>query len=101
MSRALSDGDPNDAVLRPGTAAAVVAFAVWDGSRGDRDGMKSVSAWLSLSMPQQPRGLLDDWPFLVMLLFALGLSGAVLWYGARQPAIGLGGPAGPGHGGGE
>lgn len=106
MSRALSDGDPNDAVLRPGTAAATVAFAVWDGSRGDRDGLKSVSTWLSLSMPAQPHSLIDDWPFLVMLLFALGLSGAVLWYGARQPAIGLGGPGagaghGPGHSGGE
>lgn len=101
MSRGLADGDPNDAVLRSGTAAAVVAFAVWDGSRGDRDGLKSVSTWLSLSMPQEPRGILDDWPFLVMLLIALGLSGAVLWYGARQPAVGLGWPnGGPDHGGG-
>src|SRR3970282_1151339 len=46
MARARADGAPTDAVLRPGTAAATVAFAVWDGSRGDRDGLKSVSTWL-------------------------------------------------------
>jgi hypothetical protein len=102
MSRALSDGDPNDAALRSGSAGAVVAFAVWDGGRGDRDGLKSVSTWLSLSMPYEPTGFLDAWPFFVMLLVALVLSGVVLWYGARQPAIGLGGPAGgPGDGGEE
>ncbi len=90
MSRALSDGDPNDAILRPGGPAAVVAFAVWDGSRGDRDGQKSVSSWLALSLPQPQIGLLDIWPFLALLLMALGLSGIVLYIGARQPAIGLG-----------
>ena len=94
MSRALSDGDPNDAVLRPSGPAAIVAFAVWDGSRGDRDGQKSVSAWLALALPQQPIGLLDIWPFLVLLSIALGLAGLVLYYGARQPAVGLGWPNG-------
>ena len=94
MSRALSDGDPNDAILRPGGAAAVVAFAVWDGSRGDRDGQKSVSSWLALSLPRPPMGLLDMWPFLFLLVMALGLSGLVLYIGARQPAIGLGWPNG-------
>jgi len=102
MSRPLSDGDPNDAALRPGGAAAVVAFAVWDGSRGDRDGQKSVSTWLALSLPQQPTGLLDIWPLLILLLMALGLSGLVLYYGARQPAVGLGWPnRGPGRGEGD
>lgn len=99
MSRALSDGDPNDAVLRSGGAATVVAFAVWDGGRGDRDGQKSVSSWLALSLPQPPMGLLDMWPFLALLLVALALSGFVLYHGARQPAIGLGWPeGGPGRG---
>jgi hypothetical protein len=65
-----------------------------------------VSTWLSLSMPHEPTGFLDAWPFFVMLVIALGLSGSVLWLGARQPAVGLGGPSagsghGPGHGGGE
>lgn len=96
MSRELDDGDPNDATLDPGGPAAVVAFAVWDGSRGDRDGLKSVSTWLSLAFPPDPIGPLHAWPFLLMLALALGLSGAVMYYGARQPAVGLGwGAAGP------
>ncbi len=99
MSRRLSDGDPNDAVLNPGSAATTVAFAVWDGSRGDRDGQKSVSSWLALSLPQQPIGLFDIWPFLLLLLLALVLSGLIMFYGARQPAIGLGWPNGRPDGG--
>lgn len=96
MRRELDGHDPNDAILRPGGPAAVVAFAVWDGSRGDRDGLKSVSTWLSLAFPTEPIGLLSAWPFLVMLLLALGMSGALMAYGARQPAVGLGwGEAGP------
>jgi hypothetical protein len=94
MSRPLSDGDPNDAVLSPVNAATVVAFAVWDGSRGDRDGQKSVSSWLALSLPPKPIGFLDMWPFFFLLAMALLLSGLVLFYGARQPAIGLGWPNG-------
>lgn len=101
MSRPLSDGDPNDAVLRHGSAAAVVAFAVWDGSRGDRNGQKSVSTWLALSLPQKPMGLLDMWPFLFLLTLALVLAGLVILYGSRQPAVGLGWPnGGPDRGGG-
>lgn len=49
MSRALA-ADPSDAALVPGGPATVVAFAVWDGSHGDRNGQKSVSAWLSLAL---------------------------------------------------
>lgn len=86
MSRALSDGDPNDAALHAGSAAAVVAFAVWDGSRGDRNGQKSVSTWLALALPEEPIGPLNAWPFLVIMLVALALAGLVLYYGSRQPA---------------
>jgi len=102
MSRRLSNGDPNDTVLRAGSAATVIAVAAWDGSRGDRNGQKSVSIWLALSLPQKPMGLLDMWPFLLMLVLALVLSGLVMLYGSRQPAVGLGGPSsGPDWGGGE
>lgn len=96
MSRPLDDGDPNDVALDPSGPAAVVAFAVWDGARGDRDGLKSVSTWLSLAFAPEPIGPLYAWPFLLLLALALGLSGLVMAYGARQPAIGLGwGPSGP------
>ena len=94
MSRPLSDGDPNDVILRPDAPAMVIAFAVWDGSRGDRDGQKSVSGWLALAMPRPPVALLDMWPLLLLLVIALGLSAVVLWIGARQPAVGLGWPRG-------
>lgn len=53
MSRALAGG-PSDAALVPDGPATVVAFAVWDGSNGDRNGQKSVSAWLSLMLLGPP-----------------------------------------------
>lgn len=99
MSRSLLPGDPNDAPLRPGATATVVAFALWDGARGDRDGQKSVSSWVALSIPREPIGMFDAWPFLLMLMLALVLSGVVMAYGARQPAVGLGWPNGRPDGG--
>ena len=60
MSRDLTVDDPNDAVLRPGGTATVVAFAVWEGSRGDRNGQKSVSTWLALALPEPRTALADD-----------------------------------------
>ena len=100
MSRPLSDGDPNDTVLQAGSAATVIAVAAWDGSRGDRNGQKSVSTWLALSLPQKPNAFMDMWPFLLLLAMALTLSGLVMFYGSRQPAIGLGWPdGGPDRGG--
>lgn len=99
MSRPLDDGDRNDAVLRPGSSTTTIAFAIWDGSRGDRDGQKSVSTWLALALPQAPVGLLDIWPFLFLLLLALTFSGLVMYLGSRQPDIGLGWPNGRPDGG--
>lgn len=50
MSRPLSSGDPNDFDLGAAGGTAVIAFAVWDGAAGDRNGQKSVSAWLPFSL---------------------------------------------------
>lgn len=47
MVRALETGNPRDARFAPGQATAV-AFAVWDGARGDRNGQKAVSVWQRL-----------------------------------------------------
>ena len=91
MSRRLASEDPNDADLGSGRVL-VMALAVWDGAKGDRDGQKSVSAWLSLVVPERPLGLLDHWPFLAMIVLVVGLAGGLLWLGSQQPAIGLGGP---------
>lgn len=99
MSRELAPDDPNDAALRAGTAATTVAFAIWDGSRGDRDGQKSVSTWLALTFERAAPSLLDIWPFLLMVVMALGMSGAFVVYGLRQPDAGLGWPNGRPDGG--
>lgn len=48
--RALSDSDPNDVQLDKMGDYVPVAFAVWDGSNGERDGLKSVTAWHYLKM---------------------------------------------------
>ncbi len=45
--RSLAGSGGDTASLRPGRKAAV-AFAVWDGSAGDRDGKKSVTIWQEL-----------------------------------------------------
>ncbi|MCP4204560.1 MAG: c-type cytochrome [bacterium] len=45
--RSLPSDGPDAASLRPGRKLAV-AFAVWDGSAGDRDGKKSVTIWQEL-----------------------------------------------------
>ncbi len=45
--RALATGRQDAAELAPGTRTEV-AFAIWDGSAGDRDGKKSVTIWQEL-----------------------------------------------------
>jgi len=49
MVRSLASSDPLDVAFTPGQKTAV-AFAVWDGARGDRGGAKSVSTWVGLSL---------------------------------------------------
>lgn len=45
--RALRTPNPRDAQFAPGETSAV-AFAVWDGAEGDRNGQKAVSVWQRL-----------------------------------------------------
>ena len=47
MVRALRTANERDTQFEPGTTVPV-AFAVWDGAQGDRDGRKSVSTWQHL-----------------------------------------------------
>lgn len=49
LIRAIQAGDREDVRLRPG-AQASVAFAVWNGSAGDRNGQKNVSVWNTLRL---------------------------------------------------
>jgi len=49
LVRRLQTRSDRDVQFRPGETVPV-AFAVWDGSYGDRDGQKSVSAWYLLRL---------------------------------------------------
>lgn len=93
FSRALATDDPNDARIRR-DGSMVIALAVWDGSRGERDGLKSTSTWLSLAFMARAPGLLDGWPFFVLMLMAIGAGAVLLVYAGRQPAVGRGWPGG-------
>ncbi len=48
--RSISDSDANDVQLDKMGDYVPVAFAIWDGSNGERDGLKSVTAWHYLKM---------------------------------------------------
>jgi hypothetical protein len=47
--RQLNSADAFDAKFQPG-AKVPIAFAVWDGSKGDRDGQKAVTTWYTLQI---------------------------------------------------
>lgn len=49
VRRALRSRDRGDAALPLGEVIPI-AFAVWDGDRGDRDGQKAVSTWYELQL---------------------------------------------------
>lgn len=54
MVRAIKPESHRDAQLIPGQSTSV-AFAVWDGAQGDRDGQKAVSLWQRLEIEKGPR----------------------------------------------
>ncbi len=76
---AFSAGQPTD-----------VAFAVWDGANGERDGMKSVSQFVTLNISSASLGVggESNWPWIVTavaLFLAFTLIGlAFAWYGYRR-----------------
>ena len=50
MKRSLATNDPNDVQFTDGSNFPV-AFAVWDGSNVERNGMKGISTWFTAQMP--------------------------------------------------
>ncbi len=58
--------------------SANVAFAVWDGAAGERDGMKSVSQFLTLDvsseLAKEPGGGLPIWAIVLIVLGGLALA---------------------------
>lgn len=55
LVRELNSPDAEDVSLRPGEKLSI-AFAIWDGSAGDRNGQKSVSIWNTLILEQGEEG---------------------------------------------
>ncbi len=53
MIRKLRTEDEKDAQFTPGQVTSI-AFAVWDGAQGDRDGQKVVSVWQRLEIEKGP-----------------------------------------------
>jgi DMSO reductase family type II enzyme heme b subunit len=53
MVRSLHTDNERDAQLTPG-ASAPVAFSIWDGAQGDRDGRKAVTVWQRLTLQSKP-----------------------------------------------
>lgn len=50
VKRELTTSDQNDVQFKAG-ASVPVAFAVWDGSNVERNGMKGISTWFTLKLP--------------------------------------------------
>jgi hypothetical protein len=50
MVRVLRTGNERDTQFEPGGTTVPVAFAVWDGAQGDRDGRKAVTVWQHLKL---------------------------------------------------
>ena len=50
VKRSLETSDANDTQFKAG-ASVPIAFAVWDGSNIERNGMKSLSTWFTLKLP--------------------------------------------------
>lgn len=49
FTRSLTTRDESDVQMKPGIKLPV-SFAVWDGSRGDRNGQKSITTWYFLTI---------------------------------------------------
>lgn len=89
FARPFDTADPELAKFAAGTKTDV-AFAVWDGAKGERDGMKSVSQFITLSISgaSLPGGGPERWPWVVAALaLFIGLTAVGLalgWYGYRD-----------------
>ena len=80
--RAMAKGGPGTAPLNPGVNSAV-AFAVWNGARGEARGMKAVSTWNSL---QFSAGSVSDTGNLVMLAIVIAVAAGAVGYTMRRMA---------------
>jgi DMSO reductase family type II enzyme heme b subunit len=82
FKRALSKGDDGSAPLAPGTNTAV-AFAVWNGARGETRGMKAVSTWNTLLHAAPPSSGAGN---LITLGIVIVVSAGAVAYSMRRLA---------------
>lgn len=80
FKRALSKGDEGTAPLAAGVNTSV-AFAVWNGARGETRGMKAVSTWNTLVHTTQPAGGVGG---LLTLGAIVAISAGVVAYSMRR-----------------
>jgi hypothetical protein len=73
FTRELEAKGANEAPI-PAGGTTSIAFAVWDGASGDRDGQKATSTWLALQVEGEPSG----GPFSPILGFLLFVAGGVV-----------------------
>ncbi len=78
--RVLSKGDMGTAPLVRGKNTSI-AFAVWNGGRGEMRGMKAVSTWNTLLMPAEETGQLGN---LITLGVVVLLSAGVIAFTMRR-----------------
>lgn len=82
FTRALGPGDLTAAPLVPATNSAI-AFAVWNGARGEARGMKSVSTWNTLEFDTPARSNVGD---LLTLGVVIAASAGLVAYTMRRLA---------------
>ena len=75
ISRRLDTGDPQDT---PISRNNVLAFAVWDGSAGDRGSRKSTTTWVPLLVIAPRSTEIDLVPLIILLVFAIPILAVLL-----------------------
>ncbi len=77
--RSLASDQPHDVSFEPGQVYSI-AFAVWDGSNGERDGEKSTSQWVSLQLAPAaaPPAEMEEEPSAEPFIFVIGPMAAAL-----------------------
>ncbi len=77
----------SDEIALDGTRRFSIAFAAWDGSSGDRDGQKSTSSWVTLSIseaPEAPLPPLEIWAMGALLALVAMTLVALFWRDVRR-----------------
>jgi len=81
FSREFESADPEQAVFEVGTTTDI-AFAVWDGSNDERNGRKSVSGFVKLSVAPDSIQTATTLPRPALLIVLVAAASALTWLGS-------------------